>query len=250
MNTTEIKTKWNYSSQEANNRQKLFQLFKECPIPENEFLMNMPLFFIRQDLSHTIFMNELYKKIINTHGIIMEFGVRWGRNLCLFESFRGMYEPFNHNRKIVGFDTFEGSSSTDTKDGSIMLEGDYNVTEEYEKYLSQILDCHEKESPISHIKKYQLVKGDASIKIKEYLRENPETIIAFAYFDFGLYEPAKECLVAIKEHLTEGSIIAFDQLNSHAYPGETLAWKEIFGIGSYKIEKSLLSPTQSYVVIK
>ena len=52
--------------------------------------------------------HELYQKILNVHGVVIEFGTRWGQNLALFESFRGMYEPYNHFRKIIGFDTFEG----------------------------------------------------------------------------------------------------------------------------------------------
>ena len=38
----------------------------------------------------------------------MEFGVRWGQNLITLNNLRGIYEPFNHSRKIIGFDTFEG----------------------------------------------------------------------------------------------------------------------------------------------
>lgn len=252
MRTKDIKAKWNASSPEMLNRKKLYELFRECPIPENELLMNLALFIRRQNMSEIIFMNELYKKIINVHGIVAEFGVRWGRNLCLFESFRGMYEPFNHNRKIIGFDTFEGFPSISEKDGraSIISKGAYNVTGGYETYLDQVLECHEQESPISHIKKYQLVKGNAVLKIKEYLKENPETIIALAYFDFDIYEPTKACLDAIKEHLTKGSVIAFDQLNNHDYPGETLALKDVFGLNSYEITRNPLSPTQSYMVIK
>ena len=252
MKSEDIKAKWNASAAELDNRKKLFKLFKDSPIPENELLMNLPLYIRRQDMSQIIFMNELYRKIINVHGIIAEFGIRWGRNLCMFESFRGMYEPYNHNRKIVGFDTFQGFPSIDKKDGKsdMMSVGAYNVTEEYEKYLKQILDCHEQESPIPHIKKYQLIKGDSVIKIKEYLEQNPETIIALAYFDFDIYEPTKKCLEAIKGHLTKGSVIGFDQLNNHDYPGETLALKEVFGIGAYEITRNPLSPTQSYIVIK
>jgi hypothetical protein len=36
--------------------------------------------------------------------------------------------------------------------------------------------------------------------------------------------------MAIKERLTKGSMVGFDQLNYKAYPGETLALKEVFGI--------------------
>lgn len=240
------------SPQELSRREKFFELFKSCPIPENELLMNLPLFIRRQHLSHYMFMNELYKKIINVHGIIVEFGVRWGVDLCLFESFRGMYEPFNYNRKIVGFDTFEGFPSINEKDGKsdMVSVGAYNVTKGYEEYLDQVLNYHEQESPISNIKKYELVKGDATIKIGEYLKDNPETIIALAYFDFDIYNPTKKCLDAIKGYLTKGSVIGFDELNFHDFPGETLALKETFGIGNYEIKRSTLSPMPSYIVIK
>jgi hypothetical protein len=178
--------------------------------------------------------------------------VRWGRNLALFESLRGIFEPFNHNRKLVGFDTFAGFPSVHQKDGAdkIIAKGSYAVTEGYDQYLSQILDYHETESPIAHIKKYELRKGDAVIEINKYLKEHPETIVALAYFDFDIYEPTKKCLEAIRPHLTKGSVIGFDELNHAAYPGETLALKEVLGLDKYQIHHSPFSPTQSYLVIE
>ena len=112
-----------------------------------------------------------------------------------------------------------------------------------------MLNCHEQESPISHKKKYELVKGDATVKIQEYLQKYPETIIAFAYFDLDIYEPTKKCLEAIKKHLTKGSIIGFDQLNNPDWPGETVALKEVFGTDRYEIIRSSLT-NQSYMIIK
>ncbi|ACD52281.1 crotonobetainyl-CoA:carnitine CoA-transferase [Clostridium botulinum] len=247
-----IKVDSNSNDNEKVKRSEFIDLFKLCPIPESEVLNNLGLFINRQSLSRILFMQELYEKIINTHGIITEFGVRWGQNLSLFQSFRGMYEPFNYNRKIVGFDTFTGFVSIDEKDGNadVITEGAYSVTENYENYLEKILDYQEGESPISHIKKYELVKGDATKTIHEYLKNNPETIIALAYFDFDIYKPTKECLEAIKGHLTKGSVIGFDELNYHNFPGETLALKEVFGLDKYKIQRSILSPLQSYIVIE
>jgi hypothetical protein len=182
----------------------------------------------------------------------MEFGVRWGRNMALYESLRGIYEPFNHNRKIIGFDTFTGFPSVDSKDGSdqIISVGAYNVTDNYTDYLSRVLDYHEQESPISHIKKYELVVGDASSGIEQYLDAHPETIVAMAYFDFDIYQPTRDCLSAIKDRLTKGSVIGFDELNNATYPGETLALKETLGLGAYQIRHSRFSPTQSYLVIE
>lgn len=247
----DTKTKSYASAQENQSREKFFQLFKKNPIPENELLANLGLFLNRQTLSRIIFMNELYKKIIEVQGIIMEFGVRWGHDLALFESFRGIYEPYNRGRRLVGFDTFSGFPSVSEKDGKADVAeiGAYSTTIGYEEYLREVLDYHEKESPLSHINKYELVKGDATVTSERYFKDNPETIIALAYFDLDLYEPTKTCLASIKEHLTKGSVIGFDQLNYPDFPGETLALKEIFGLDAYKITCSPINPHQSYIVI-
>lgn len=143
------------STKENETRTEFYKLFEKCPIPKDQLLNNIGLFTRRQVLSRIIMLNELYKKIIHLHGIICEFGVQWGNNLALFESFRGMYEPYNHNRKIVGFDTFEGFLGNDQKDGNskIIEKGAYATTKDYECYLEEILTYHEFESPISHIKK-------------------------------------------------------------------------------------------------
>ncbi|AEA45766.1 CalS11 [Fluviicola taffensis DSM 16823] len=238
------------SKKESETREDFFKLYEQCPIPKEQILNNLGLFAKRQVLSRILMMNDMYKKIVNLHGIVCEFGVHWGNNLALFESFRGMYEPYNYNRKIVGFDTFEGFPSVHEKDGNskIIEKGAYSTTKGYEEYLEQVLKYHESESPIPHIKKFELVKGDASVTIKKYLKDNPETIIAFAYFDFDIYEPTKACLEAILPHLTKGAIIGFDELNFHNFPGETLAFKEVLGINNYKIHRDVNNPLCSYII--
>jgi len=197
-------------------------------------------------------MHELYQKIIDVNGIVVEFGVRWGQTLSLFSSFRGMYEPFNYSRKIVGFDTFSGFPSVSKHDGDdeIASQGAYGVTQKYECYLDSVMSYHEFESPLNHIKKFELVKGDATETLEKYLQNHPETIIALAYFDFDLYEPTKKCLELIKPHITKGSVIGFDELNCSTFPGETIALKEVFGLDKYSIRRSPLNPVPSYIVIE
>jgi len=131
-------------------RKKLFEMLSTCPIPKEELLENLALFICKADLSSMLYIHELYRKLLDVHGIIVEFGVRWGRNLALFETFRGIYEPFNWNRKIIGFDTFKGFSSVSDKDGKadIVSVGSYDVTKNYELYLEKLLDFHEQEGVI------------------------------------------------------------------------------------------------------
>ena len=237
------------SSAEQIRREDFFSLYQASPIPENETLSNLGLFLNRQTLSRIIFMQELYKKIIDVHGIVIEFGTRWGQNMALFESFRGIYEPFNYNRKIVGFDSFGGFPSISPKDGKLVKSGDYAVVKNYEKYLEKILSYHEAESPIPHKKKFEIIKGDATKTIDQYLAAHPETIIALAYFDFDIYHPTKKCLQAIKPKLTKGSIVAFDELNCPEFPGETVAFDEVFGIEKHAVKRSPLNPLCSYIIM-
>ena len=224
--------------------------FRQSPIPASELLQNLGLYMNRQALSRVLYMHELYKQIIDVHGVVMEFGVRWGQNMALYESFRGMYEPYNYSRKIIGFDTFGGFPSTDAKDGDKVKPGDYGVTADYETYLTQVLDYHESESPLGHLKKYELVKGDATLTIHRYLAQHPETMVALAYFDFDIYEPTKACLEAILPRLTKGSVLAFDELNCAPFPGETLAVMEVLGLSRYRIRRTPLNPLCSYLVVE
>ena len=234
---------------EKRRRREFLDLFRRCPIPDDEFLINLGLFLNPQTLSRILFMDFLYRQILQVQGIVVEFGCRWGQNVSLFSALRGIYEPFNRLRKIVGFDTFEGFPSTSQKDGNKMVTGEYSVTQDYDQYLQKIMDFQEQESPLSHIKKYEIVKGDVLETIEEYLERNPETIIALAYFDLDLYEPTHKCLSAIEEHLTRGSVIGFDELNDHVCPGETLALKEVFGLERYSIRRFPYNSRTSYVVV-
>ncbi|RJQ40801.1 MAG: crotonobetainyl-CoA--carnitine CoA-transferase [Nitrospiraceae bacterium] len=245
----EIRILGGSTEKEKSNREHFVGQLKHCPIPDNEILDNLGLFLRRQTLSRILFMHELYRKILDVHGVVIEFGVRWGQNLALFESFRGMYEPYNYNRKVIGFDTFTGFPQVDQKDGGTLTIGDYGVTEGYESFLEAVLKYHESESPIAHIKKFELIKGDATETIETYLEKHPETVVALAYFDFDIYLPTKKCLMAIKDRLTRGSILAFDELNCPQFPGETIAFKEVFGIDKFALKRNSLNPLCSYVVI-
>lgn len=244
-----IKTLVGSRESEIKNRTDFLQLFRQAPIPDNELLSNLGLYLSRQTLSRILFMHELYQKIIDVHGVVMEFGVRWGQNLALYESFRGIYEPYNYNRKIVGFDTFSGFPEVHDKDGTRVAVGDYGVTDQYEVYLEQVLNYHESESPIGHKKKYELVRGDATQTLEHYLSSHPETIVALAYFDFDIYLPTRRCLELVRDRLTKGSVVAFDELNCPEFPGETIALKEVFGLDKYAIRRSPLNPLISYFVV-
>jgi hypothetical protein len=241
------------SSEKAlSGRQKLFQLFKDRPMSDEELLVNLGLYMRSGALAKLLFLNELYQKILPIPGILCEFGIWWGQSLAMFENLRAVYEPYNHARRMVGFDTFEGYKEIGEKDkrSATISEGVYGVPAGYEDYLDQLLDYHEQENVMGHIKKHKLVKGDATVSCRKYLAENPEVFVALAFFDMALYEPTKACLEAIAPRLIKGSIVAFDELNHRDYPGETQAAMEVLGLRNHSIQRSKFLPDRAFFIIE
>jgi hypothetical protein len=239
------------STLQQENRAIMKGLFAESPLPVDDLLVNLPLYMRSSVVAKMLWVNELYELIAGIPGVIMEFGVWWGANLALFESLRAVHEPYNYNRRIVGFDTFAGYPDTRPEDGDdpLVHRGAYAVDSGYVEYLDQVMGCHERENPMSHIRKHELVAGDATQTIARYLSDHPETIVALAYFDMQLYEPTKACLEAIGPYLAKGSVLAMDELNAAEFPGETVAFREVLGLDRYTMRRSRFLPDRTYVIV-
>jgi hypothetical protein len=235
---------------ETDRRERLSKLLRDSPIPDCELMLNVGLYLTPQTLSRVLFMDFLYQKILETQGIVLEFGCRWGQNTSLFTSLRGIYEPFNRLRRVIGFDTFEGFVSVAGEDGRHVSAGDYSTVSGYEHHLAEVLELQERESPLGHLRKHELIKGDATYTFPAFLERNPQTVVALAYFDFDLYEPTRDCLKALEPYLTRGSIIGFDEVNDATTPGETVAVREVFGLGKYAVKHYRYSARTSYLVVE
>lgn len=252
MGDDKLTVKYYHSTDEAVARGDLLRSLKESTIPDDQLLSNLGLFLESKNLARILFMDFIFRQVVDVPGVVMEFGTRWGQNLALFSALRGIYDPFNRHRKLIGFDTFSGFPEISEPDGTaeMMVTGQLSVTEGYQEHLSKILESHESLNPLSHLKKFELRKGDATKELAKYLEEAPHTIVALAYFDFDLYEPTKRCLELLRPRLTKGSVVAFDELNDHDSPGETLALMEIFGLNNVKLKRLPQTSRTSYFVVE
>jgi len=252
MSNENVSIKTYASSAEQDERSSMLRLLQQAPIPGDQLLSNIGLFLESKNLARILFMDHLFKQIVNVPGAILEFGTRWGQNLALFSALRGIYDPFNRHRKIVGFDTFTGFPSVKPEDGSseMIYTGNLAVTENYQEYLSEVLSTHEKLNPLSHLKKFDLRAGDGTVEIQKFLKDEPHTVIALAYFDFDLYEPTRECLKAIRPRLVKGSVVGFDELNDPDSPGETLALMEVFGLNNINLRRCPHTSRTSYFIVE
>jgi hypothetical protein len=251
MNSDNTSIKTYASGTERENRGGMLKLLKQTPIPEDQLLSNLGLFLESKHLARILFMDFLFRQIREVPGAILEFGTRWGQNLALLSALRGIYDPFNRHRKLVGFDTFTGFPSVKPEDGDsdMIRPGNLAVTQDYQSYLEDVLRTHEQLNPLSHLQKYDLRAGDATVEITKFLKEEPHTIVALAYFDFDLYEPTKECLQAIRPRLVRGSVVGFDELNDPDSPGETLALMEVFGLNRIQLKRFPYASRVSYFVV-
>ncbi len=241
------------SGKEDKVREEFWEHFKRCPIPGNELMANLGLFLSSKNLARILCMQHLYEQIVDTQGVIMEFGTRWGQNLSLFAALRGIYEPFNRHRKIIGFDTFEGFlrlSDKDAKNHDVIKKAGLRVSKDYDRYLAKVMEFQESDNPMSHLKKFDIRKGDVIKQLPQYLRSFPETVVSLAYFDLDLYEPTKACLKVLRPHLVKGSILAFDEVNDHDSPGETIALKEVMGLNAIRLKRYPHASRVSYFVVE
>lgn len=242
------------SRDEIDSYRELEGILKSSPIFPGEILNNLGLFLTRASLARILFLHDLYLKIVDVPGCVIELGCHWGQTLALFSTFRTIYEPQNIGRKIIGFDTFEGYIKSSEKDGPLMAQGvsatAATVSANYEMLLDRILDCHNALGPRAHIKKHEIIKGDVTETLPAYLTQNPGTLIALIYFDLGVHEPTRKCLEKIKNHLARGSIIGLDHLAMQGLPGDSLAVMDVLGYNNCRFVRDPRVPYQSYVVIE
>ncbi len=233
-------------------KQDLARLLKSAPKKNEELIANLGLYTRSVILAKILYLNELYQKILDKPGVVMEFGVWWGSNLALFGSLRGIYEPYNWTRKVVGFDTFEGYPTVTEEDGTSphAALGGYAMPEGYQDYLAEVLAVHERDNVMDHQRKFELIKGDAVETLEAYLDAHPETLVALAYLDMAMYEPTKRVLELLLPHMVKGGVIALDELGSAKFPGETQAFKEVIGPGRYRLQRSQFLPDRTMVVIE
>nr|AXL05407.1 NDP-hexose 3-O-methyltransferase [uncultured bacterium] len=220
-------------------RERLTKLLTETPMPPVYLIDNLPVYLRRHQLADLLTMDALYRELVDLPGVIMEFGVLHGRHLATLAALRGIHEPYNSFRRIIGFDTFTGFpdlSEIDEVSPSAAV-GRFAVPEDEVDHLREVLAAHEAGDPVSHVQRTFVVQGDVRETVPRYLAENPETVIGLAFFDLDLYEPTREVFQAIRPHLVKGSILAFDELGHPRWPGVTQALRETLGLENLKLRQ-------------
>jgi hypothetical protein len=213
---------------------------------------NFPKYVKRQNLTRFLVLYEIFKKIINVKGSIVECGVNQGYGIMSWSKFSAIMEPVNLTRRIYGFDTFEGFPTISEKDMSDTSDhvkiGDLSADTFDE--INDLADIHDSTRFLGHIPKIELIKGDAVKTIPEFIENNPHLIVSLLYLDFDLYEPTKIALENFFPRMPKGSVIAFDELDNPLWPGETQAMIEFCKDHKLRIQRLPFDPYVGYAVIE
>jgi hypothetical protein len=214
---------------------------------------NFPKYLPRQNVARYLALYEIFKLVLPIQGDVIEGGVNWGGGLMWFAQMSAALEPFNLQRRIIGFDTFSGFPDLDAKDIKAAQTGKEHKAGGYfadsHEDLLESAALFDQNRPIGHVQKVRLVKGDACQTMPAYLAENPHTIVSLLHLDFDIYAPTKVALDVFLPRMVKGSVIVFDELNCPKWPGETLAVAEMLNLRDFNIRRFPFEPYVSYAVI-
>ncbi len=212
---------------------------------------NFPKYIKKQNITRFLSLYEIFKKIINVKGSIIECGVNQGYGLMSWAKFSSVLEPNNLTRRIYGFDTFEGfpqiADEDISKSSSHVKAGDLSANS-YEE-LKKLIKIYDTTRFLGHIQKVFLQKGDAIKTIPKFLEDNPHVVVSLLFLDFDLFKPTKIALDYFVPRMPRGAIIAFDELDNPLWPGETQAMLEFFAKNKLELKRLTFDPYIAFAKI-
>lgn len=240
-------------AQDVAYRIALDKFFQESYGSNVEKLQNFSKYVPRQNLSLFLARYEMFKRVLNIHGSIIECGVYLGGGLMTFAQLSTILEPYNYQRRIIGFDTFSGFPRVTQEDkiGTSLNIKKGHLAAHPKEYgdLERSIELYDANRPLNHMPKVELVKGNVEKTLPDYLKSHPHLVVSLLYLDLDLFAPTKAAIEAVFRRMPKGAVIAFDELNSDVWPGETLAVLKTIGIRNFRLERFAFEPMRSFAVL-
>lgn len=162
-------------------------------------------------------------------------------------------EPRRTDRYIYGFDSFAGFPAVSAADhpprGEPPPLGHLNAGPAALEELQALLAANDPGLPPDALWRDRLVAGDARETMPGFVADNPNLVVSLLFLDFDLYEPTRVALETFVPRMPRGAVIAFDELGSPQWPGETLAVQDAVGIANLRLRRLEPYVGVSYAVI-
>ena len=185
---------------------------------------------------------ELFRRINDLPGAIVDCGVFKGSSLIRFASFRELF-GIAQSRKLIGFDTFATYPATEFRDDQAMREKFISDAGDQSLSIRQLREVLERKRLERNV---ELVEGDIRQTVPDFVRRHSKLKIALLNLDTDIYEPATVILDHLYPCLVRGGILLIDDYG--VFPGETQAVDEYFADKDVIIRKLEYCVTPCYVV--
>lgn len=199
---------------------------------------------------------ELFRRVLDVKGSIVECGVRGGGGVMAWAKLCSTFEPFAIHRRVIGFDTFEGFPSLAEQDRpaagaelAVQKVGGFAPSHDVYGELQELVALYDRRRILGSHTKVELVRGDACQTIPEYVAKNRHLLVALLFLDFDVYAPTKAALQHLLPRMPKGAVLAFDEVNSAHWPGETEAMLEMLDLRDVELRKFPFDPNVAYAVL-
>jgi hypothetical protein len=219
---------------EAQQRKILEQMFASTTLTPFELMRNFPMATPRFNLARFLSHYEVFKRIVDVPGAIVDLGVYRGASTFTWAKLCEIFCPTDIRKTIFGFDTFEGFPNVSPEDGPCNIKQDVmaggyfgGTTVERDLDLARMaMNC---DRHLSHIERIEFIKGDACHTIPEFVAKRGEGFrIALLNLDVDLYAPTKVALNVFVPCMARGGIIILDEYAVDTFGGETKAVDNYF----------------------
>lgn len=215
-------------------KEALEKLFRTTTLTTFEMFRNFPVFTPRYNIARFLVHYELFKRIYELPGVIVDLGVYKGASTFTWAKLCEIFCPTDVRKVVYGFDTFEGFPLLSKDDGGEDLQydrkvGGFHAGTSIEKDLHLAQEAMKMDKFIKHLNRVEFIKGDATKTIPEFVRAKGSGLkIALLNIDFDLYEPTKVALDCFVPKMVKGGIIIVDEYALENFGGETKAIDEYF----------------------
>lgn len=237
-------------------REKLATSLNDFPGHSLQLLNHLQLFQRSSVIARILHLQEAYERILNQPGNVLQIGVHYGSTMAVFLSLRAIYEPYNYSRKIIGIDTFESqpSKSRQGEHPDIFTDdkyGQFFEGPEYIHFLAEVLNNHEAENTMPHIRKWEILQGEVVEQI-ETLTKRKDFNLSLLYFDFPFPKSTLTKIFSIlSPFFQKGLVIIPYSINNYLPTGELDVIRNTFSYSSFQfiMDQSKFIPEKNYITL-
>ena len=230
MKNIDDKSRIYYNSRDDAHWRNLESIIESEEISFSEMMKNYPAYIRRRDLPRILAHYELFKKVVDLPGSIVELGVYLGAGFFTWSKLLETFCPGDRSRKVYGFDSCKGYEklSSEDREPNPWIEKVIGKKDFEKSYIEKLVELHNEDNLLPGVERCKMIIGDIEETVPKFADEVQGTRIALLYFDVNLFEATLTGLKHLYPLTLSGGIIAFNGYGGPPWEGEGQAIERYF----------------------